>query len=222
MQLDVAMLHGADFVYAAGVLVDGEKRVLASDVFPAESELVSRLLRSNVIPGGCSGVLARTDLVREVGAFDETLTYTEDWDLWIRLALKGRAGACPDVLVAHVEHAGNALLRYRPDVLSEFEYVLRKYAPRDEPVSIGAARVQVLEWLAHEYLRAGHARDAARAYVQIERERRSLPHIARAAVALSGRPGRAARRVQRLLRSSAHEAADRFPPADPDWLRLYR
>jgi glycosyltransferase involved in cell wall biosynthesis len=222
-QLDTARRRGADFVYAAGVLVDGEKRVTASDIFPAESELVARLRTSNVVPGGCSGVLARTDLVRDVGGFDEKLSYTEDWDLWIRLAAKGRAGACPDVLVAHVEHAGNALFRYRPDVVTEFEYVLRKHARSGEPESLGSARVQVLEWLAQEYLRAGHARDAARAHLQIARERRSLTPVARALVSLSGGPSRGAiRRVRRLVSSAGRTAADPLPPADPDWLGLYR
>jgi glycosyltransferase involved in cell wall biosynthesis len=38
------------------------------------------------VPGSCSAVLARRDLVLAAGAFDETLRGAEDPDLWIRLA----------------------------------------------------------------------------------------------------------------------------------------
>ena len=33
-------------------------------------------------------VVARTELVREVGAFDEAIDCAEDFDLWTRLALR--------------------------------------------------------------------------------------------------------------------------------------
>lgn len=38
------------------------------------------------VPGSCSAVLAKRDLVIAAGAFDETLRGAEDPDLWIRLA----------------------------------------------------------------------------------------------------------------------------------------
>lgn len=51
----------------------------------AQPGLLTGLLTENVIPA--PAVLMRTDLVREVGAFDEALAF-EDYDLWLRLALK--------------------------------------------------------------------------------------------------------------------------------------
>jgi glycosyltransferase involved in cell wall biosynthesis len=221
-QLMAAHQAGADFVYAAAVLVDEAKQVIAADVLPHESELLSLLLRGNVVPGGGSGVLARTALIREVGCFDERLSYTEDWDLWIRLAGSGVPAACGDVLVAHVEHSGNALFRYRPDVVSEVEYVLAKYASEPGALPVDAGRRAVLNWLAHEYIRAGHHRQAARTYLEIARERRSVPYAARAVLALSGERGRAfARRARRLLRP-APRGDDPTPPPEPDWLEHLR
>jgi hypothetical protein len=35
---------------------------------------------------GTSSVLARTDLIRKLGGFDETFEFCEDWDLWLRLS----------------------------------------------------------------------------------------------------------------------------------------
>lgn len=219
-QLDVALHGRADLVYAAAVLVDEHRSVLAADVFPEVSELMSILLDGNVVPGGCSNVLARTSLVRDVGCFDEQLTYTEDWDLWIRLVRAGEVAVCPDVLVAHVDHRGNALFRYRPDVLSEIEYVLIKYNPGLDRADIRARRVGALEWMAHEYRRAGFRWEAARVYLRIARERRRVGDVARALVVLSGTSG--ARAVRLLLRVTRRRVGDGPGPApSPSWLERH-
>jgi len=217
-QLGVAQGRGADLVYAAAVLVDEDRLVLAADVFPDENELMSLLLDGNVVPGGCSNVLARTSLVRSVGCFDERLTYTEDWDLWIRLVRVGEVAVCPEVLVAHVVHRGNALFRYRPDVLVEIEYVLSKHNPGLDPGGIRTRRVTALEWMAQEYRRAGFRREAAKVYLQIARERRRAADLARALVALSGRSGASATRL--LRRALSRDLVDReaIPPPAPSWL----
>ena len=52
-------------------------------------------------------MIARTELVRAVGGFDEQLALLADWDLWLRLAGAGRGAATREVLVAYTEHAGN-------------------------------------------------------------------------------------------------------------------
>jgi glycosyltransferase involved in cell wall biosynthesis len=221
-QLDAAQSAEADLVYAAAVLVDEHMSVLGADVFPPERELIPLLLEGNVIPGGCSNVLARAGLIREVGCFDERLTYTEDWDLWIRLALSGKATACPETLVAHVDHRGNALLRYRPDVLTEVDYVLTKHNPDIDLSTIRARRVDALEWMAHEFHRAGYRRKAARLYIQIARERRGLRDLLRAVVMLSGTRGEAsARMLKRALPGGSGEGDVHLPPV-PEWLEQYR
>ncbi len=174
----------------------------------------ARLRTSNVIPGGCSNVVAKTDLVRKVGGFDERLTYTEDWDLWIRLVAAGRPAACQEVLVAHVEHLDNALFRYRPDVASEVEYVLTKHDPDADGTQVCVFRLQTLEWMAYEFRRAGYRREAARIYFQIARERRGVGDLARALVMLSGTRGEASARMLRraFSRSTVGGNPLRRPP----------
>jgi glycosyltransferase involved in cell wall biosynthesis len=222
-QLECAQERDADFVFGAAVLVDRQLRVLAGDVVPTEAALSARLLRGNVIPGGCSNVLVARRLVDAVGRFDEHLTYTEDWDLWIRLALSGRPAACSDVLVAHVEHGRNALSRYRPDVVSEFEHIVAKYASPDTADVVRAGRLQLLEWLAHEYLDAGRPWDAARAHLRFARESLRPWPILRAGVVLSGRPGRRLTDWLRPLRGAADVAnCDGRELPSPAWLELYR
>jgi glycosyltransferase involved in cell wall biosynthesis len=94
---------------------------------PPEPVTVAReLLGSNVIPGGASNVIARTELVRAVGAFDPQFSALADWDLWIRLALAAPLGAIPEPLVAYVTHAG----QMSDDVKrlwTELEVLLAKY-----------------------------------------------------------------------------------------------
>lgn len=45
-----------------------------------------------------STVMARADMVRHLGGFDPSLPATEDWDLWLRLAGRGKIGCVPVVL----------------------------------------------------------------------------------------------------------------------------
>jgi glycosyltransferase involved in cell wall biosynthesis len=51
------------------------------------------LLAEDVV--ATSTVMARTDLLREVGGFDEALREGEDWDLWLRLAARAPVGCLP-------------------------------------------------------------------------------------------------------------------------------
>jgi glycosyltransferase involved in cell wall biosynthesis len=217
-QLDRA--ESADFVYARAVLVDEDKKVIGPDVFPEAETLAERLLEGNVVPGGCSNILVRTALVRQVGGFDEELSYSADWDLWIRLARAGRAVTCDEILAAHFEHRGNLLFRYCPDVLAEFEYVIAKHG--ESQASRLQRRRSLLAWLAHEYRRAGYSRKAARVYLQIALQERSPAYLGRAVVALSGKPGRgAARMVRRAFSAQLPDADPVSPSPQPAWLELY-
>ena len=92
-QLDSAEAASAVFAYAAGGGLDAARRFLFAVAPPEPATVTAQLLRWNVIWCGCSNVLATTDVVTELGGFDERLVQLADWDLWIRLALAGRAAA---------------------------------------------------------------------------------------------------------------------------------
>jgi hypothetical protein len=51
-------------------------------------------------------VAVRTDLLRDVGAFDEAIDCAEDYDLWARLALRSPACALDEPLVRVRRHRG--------------------------------------------------------------------------------------------------------------------
>lgn len=66
--------------------VDGDRRFLRRGGYQVlNGQVYERLLLVDGIESG-SNVMIRRDAYCAVGGFDETLTHSEDWDLWIRLA----------------------------------------------------------------------------------------------------------------------------------------
>ena len=63
---------------------------------------LAQLYAENVV--GTSTVMARTELLRRMGGFDETLRQAEDWDLWLRMAEAAPVGCVPAVLMDYLMH----------------------------------------------------------------------------------------------------------------------
>ena len=129
-QLDAAESANAVFVYAAGGGLDSARRFLYAVAPPEPATITRQLLRWNVIWCGCSNVMAKTDVTRELGGFDERLFQLADWDIWIRLALAGRAAAVQEILVGYVMHAKNMLLTEQRDIFRSSTTSCRSTAPR--------------------------------------------------------------------------------------------
>jgi GT2 family glycosyltransferase len=68
---------------------------------------LAELLSGNIL-GGCSFVGARLSALREVGGFDATLTSCQDYDLWLRLALRHPDGVryLSEPLARYHDHHG--------------------------------------------------------------------------------------------------------------------
>jgi glycosyltransferase involved in cell wall biosynthesis len=125
-QLAAARSAEAPWVYVGSVNISYNNRVVGGAPPLRPAELLAGLRSSNVVPGGCSGVLALVDAVRSVGSFDVSLGPLTDWDLWLRLAERG-APACVDrPLVAYRVHAGNLSLD-ADRILREFDIVSRRW-----------------------------------------------------------------------------------------------
>jgi len=84
-------VSGIGFCYADGIILQqesGKKNLFSNTIrratFP-EGKILPELLNQPFI---CSpAVLFRTDVLKEMGGYDESLSY-EDWDAWLRLAQK--------------------------------------------------------------------------------------------------------------------------------------
>ena len=126
-QLEAATRTGAGWVCSDTVLTDRRLTVLGVQTAPHDLDVAREIFRRNIVPGGGSGVLARTDLVREVGAFDPLLPSLEDWDLWMRLAMAAPSATVARADVGYFLHAGN-MSRHVSTMRQARNMVLSKHA----------------------------------------------------------------------------------------------
>jgi glycosyltransferase involved in cell wall biosynthesis len=196
VQLDAASSRNADFVYSAIAKVGEDGRITELPPAPSPPDLAANLLSHNILRGGCSNVMAKTRIVRNMGGFDERLFQLADWDLWIRLATAGVAAVSDDITVACFDHRESMVVTREDDIFQEFEYLAAKH--RELGVSRGVAfdRPLFTRWVALGRLRAGQRARAAGLFLLVAREERSPADLLRAVAALAGPRGIAlARRV---------------------------
>lgn len=102
-------------------LVSCNSRLIATDGTPLKEGHLNRppvqgneawktLLIYNFLP--TPTVLTYTELVREVGGFDEALAVGEDLDLWIKLGLRGSIAVLPDILINYYDVADSLMKRH--------------------------------------------------------------------------------------------------------------
>jgi glycosyltransferase involved in cell wall biosynthesis len=157
-QMTAARLSARSWVYAGAVKIDSSLRVVGGEP-PHPPEVVHRRLpRWTLVPGGCSGVIVRRDLVLEVGGFDPALANLADWDLWSRLARHGPPAWAPLPLVGYRIHSGNSSQDTRL-VLRELDLIDGRYSPRVD-------RAAVHHYLAWVSLRGGRRRQAGKHFLQ--------------------------------------------------------
>jgi GT2 family glycosyltransferase len=204
-QLDVASNDDAvGWVCGGALTVDQELRIVGGDR-PPTPEVLRQLPSFNCIPGGGSGTIARTDLVRSVGGFDTQLANIADWDLWIRLAAEAPLGTVDRPLTAYVRHPSSLSNDLR-HVEREFEHTQAKHAAARRDAGLRESS-RTLEWFAHRQVRPGNRMAAARAYVDVWLRFDSPKSLPWAALALAA-PRALSRRRDRI-------ALRRLPPA---WL----
>ena len=65
-------------------------------------DAVAHIYAENVV--GTSTVIARRDLLVEVGGFETAFGSAEDWDLWLKLARRAPVGCVPGMLADYLMH----------------------------------------------------------------------------------------------------------------------
>lgn len=97
--------------YSAFILIDADGVPLPSERSrrwtPHHGHVFDAIVRGAVSIRSPSLVVVRTDLVREVGAFDEAIDCAEDFDLWARLALRSPICVAHEPLVRVHTHPNN-------------------------------------------------------------------------------------------------------------------
>ena len=217
-QIDAAVHADAVFAYGGAAALDEERRWVYS-LPPADSTTLPwLLLQRNVVWGGCSNVVARADVLRRLGGFDEHLFQLTDWDLWIRLSQAGRAAACDEVLVGCIEHRRSMLLTTEDDVFSEFAYVELKHRAARAAAGVAIDGRTFSRWVALGHRRAGRRLRATTTYLRSAVTNRDAGALGRALLApLGERPAAAARRLVRRAPDGSGANG-----GEPGWLEGYR
>ena len=88
---------GVGLVGTAFMYIDGTNAVLGTEpVFATDPEIRPRLLVHNCFGHGT--VMVRRDLLNSVGGYNESFTYAQDYDLWLRIAERTEVANLPDRL----------------------------------------------------------------------------------------------------------------------------
>jgi glycosyltransferase involved in cell wall biosynthesis len=183
-QLDSAMRHEADWAYCGALMFQGRRIVGFLQAEPA-AEIGLRLLVSNGVPAGGSSVIARVDLLRSLGGFDERFSHLDDWDAWIRLAQAASAAAVREPLVGYRLHPGNRLVS-EGSWLREIDQLVDKHRSSSAGLSCRIDRAAVARGLAWRYRVDGRRGAAARLYLASAVRDRSPLSLGRALAAVFG------------------------------------
>jgi len=190
-------------------------------------ELLTRLFTEGNLVGSPSSVLARREVLTDLGGFDERLSFTADWDLWIRLARAGRFACVDEPLIAYRLHEES--MSSDPDLVETDSISMLERALDDpsNPSAIAHARGRILarQWsvAAGCHRQAGNHAASVRC---IARGAAASPATQLRAIgsAIAHRLGRSAGEAvgSDRLGSSAHVSVTPAGPGDDlEWLEAY-
>jgi glycosyltransferase involved in cell wall biosynthesis len=189
-QLEAAEDSARAWAYSGDVNVDTDLNVLSGSPPRDPARVVRDLDRYNSVPSGGSNVVVRSDVLTAVGPFDPSLTNSEDWDMWIRLARDGPPAWVRSPFVAYAVHQGSAS-HDMVQMLDELDAIGARHG-------ITVDRAAHLRLAAWTHLLEGDSRAAINYYVEAIRCRDLLSAV-RLLVAILV-PGVARRRSEKQRR----------------------
>ncbi|MEH7330754.1 glycosyl transferase family 2, partial [Priestia megaterium] len=86
-----------------------------------QRELLKTMIKGNII-NGCS-VMIKMNVFQEVGLFDETLLYTHDYELWLRIIQNFEAHYLNNVLLRYRVHDNMGTKKHYSEIEKEVTYV---------------------------------------------------------------------------------------------------
>jgi hypothetical protein len=112
--------------------------------------------------------MARRDALLAVAGFDTSLPSAADWDLWLRLALRGPVGASGEIMADYLMRPGS-ISGDRGRRLAALRRIVDRHAPearRAAPYAERAARARIDVAEAEIARAAGERRAAAAAHLR--------------------------------------------------------
>jgi glycosyltransferase involved in cell wall biosynthesis len=171
-QLTAIEATGAAWASCGAVVVDNELRIQDNQRASQSGDVADRILATNVVPGGGSGVVADAALLRRVGGFDTSFHMVADWDLWIRLGLAAPLAAVDRPLLVYRMHAGGMSWRH-DGTYDELRALEAKYGAERAARGVEMNWPRLEYWMGDRKQRAGERVGAARSFL------RSAPVIGR-------------------------------------------
>lgn len=158
---------GANWCCTGAVAVDDRLRIIGpGQIPPPPGDVTAEVLARSTIPSGGSSVVARAGAVREVGGFDEGLRSLEDWDLWVRLALRSPLAVVAAPLVAYRVNPAS-MAHDRATMHASYEILASRYAPERERLHVQLADASWLKYMGAAQLRSGRRFAAARTHLRL-------------------------------------------------------
>jgi hypothetical protein len=88
-------------------------------------------------------ILTRTQLVRELGGFDEALAVGEDLDLWIKLAVRGKVAVLPEILIKYYD-LNNSLMKRHGGQAGEIVVPMLERHIREQTAKLSRREVRTM------------------------------------------------------------------------------
>lgn len=143
------------------VLVDEADNVLPQRYKPSDGSYLQLIQACSMIP---SATAVRRSVFLAVGGFDPFMRYSEDWDLFLRLAHHGKIAPSPGDLVAYRLHATSASTNYRATyraarvLLSKVDASARNAHRRDVVLAVKVGNRHVRRLYAEQAVTKARAR----------------------------------------------------------------
>lgn len=127
-QLNFMKERGAAAGYTAFVLINSEGKVTSDILGMTISDRIGflRYMKRSCPINGCT-IMLRKDLFEKVGLFDESLPYTHDYDMWLRIVQSDDFHYLPVPTVEYRVHHEMGSVKYRDDQMKETKKLQRKY-----------------------------------------------------------------------------------------------
>lgn len=126
-------------------------------VFPPAQITLATLLETNSL-GGASVCICKTSILKEIGGFDDNLMSAQDWDLWVKLCMRGQILVMPALLVDYFVH-----LNYRISNNMRAKYLgARRFYFKYQSVMSEQARVKNLAFICFIKSRQSHKKMVSR------------------------------------------------------------
>ncbi len=115
------------FISSNGLVFNEKENKTYEHKITKRGEVFQDLLANNFILSS-SSVLAKKEVFKNVGFFDENLKFSDDWEMWIKIAQKYEFDFFDEALFKYYWHGENVMNKLKgEEKLKEHKYILEKY-----------------------------------------------------------------------------------------------